>query len=494
MKASKIITLAVGFLTIALAAPVKAQDYGSGALTVSVQRLLAETQKQGLILTKSYANAQAALNQLEISERGAEAQKQATDLILRISSDFATGQVKADRLKRDSMIPLKKLTKNQTDTIALYTNGLITVEQLIQVLQPKNGYYGQLLTVLNRFQDVLASGQLPQAPAKLAPIKKGVTDAASILYARARLALLGYNSDQTNPQLTSDLTEAIKAYQADHNLDSDGVLGPNSWIGLNQDLNALITKVRINLDRTRWLPDDLGVNHVFVNLAQQKLRLIQNSQLSMTFKTINGRIDRETPMLFDSMSYLMLNPTWTVPQSILLKDKVPLLIQNPQKLYDMNMKVFNDVTNEEVDAFSIDWAQVTETYNPYTIVQSPGAHNALGFVKFPLTNPYAIYLHDTDSRALFKNSERLLSSGCVRLEKPFEFAEKVLNNEWTAESLRSATEFLVPAASASTRVRIKAKLPVYLFYLTTSVSDEGKFISSKDAYKIDAEMYGILAK
>lgn len=494
MKTSKLKILTLGFLTLALTVPAQAQLPSTGPIGLKVKQLITETQKQGLV-TARYSSATTALRQLEASGQTQEAEKQASALVFRIASEFATGQVKAESLARDKMIPEKKLTKLQQSSIAMYSAGQLNVEQLIQILQPKNEYYANLLMILNRFQSVLDQGLLPAVPASLVTIKKGVTDTTSILYARARLALLGYENDQLNSALTADLTDAITAYQTDHNLDADGILGSASWAGLNQDLASLITKVRINLDRTRWLPDDLGINHVFVNLAEQKLKLILNSEFSMSFKTINGRIDRETPMLFDSMSYLMLNPTWTVPQSILLKDKIPMLILNPQKVIDMNMKVIDDVTGLVVDPFSVDWTKITPTYIPYTLVQTPGAHNALGFVKFPLTNPYAIYLHDTDSRGLFKNASRLLSSGCVRLEKPFEFAEKVLNSvDWTADSLRTASEFLVPSAEASTRVRMKNRLPVYLFYLTVGLSEENKIILSKDAYQIDTEMYGLLAK
>ncbi len=492
MKASRHLLVVCSFLTIFATA--SAQDMNTSVLQQSVTNLLIEAQKQGLVPSK-YAKSEAALTGLINGGRVPEALKQAADLITRISYDFASGQVKADQLKRNYMVPTKKITASQTAAISQYVNGQITAADLIQVMQPKNEYYNSLVSLLQRFQQAVDSGQLVTAPAKLNTVKAGAKDTASILYARARLALLGYDNDQTNPAVTSDLTESIIEFQADHNLTADGALGAASWSVLDQDVRAVITKIRLNIDRTRWLPDSLGANHVFVNLAEQQLKLVLNSQVSMNFKTINGRLDRQTPILFDSMSHLQLNPTWTVPQSILFKDKLPLILQNPGKVLDMNMKVIDDVTGTVVDPYSVDWTQVNETFSPYTLVQSPGPHNALGFVKFPLTNPYAIYLHDTDSRHLFANADRLLSSGCVRLEKPFEFAAQILNNvQWTAESLRAASEFLVPTATASTRVKFGRSIPVYLFYLTTSVNANGKIVFSKDSYKIDSEMYGMFAR
>ena len=214
----------------------------------------------------------------------------------------------------------------------------------------------------------------------------------------------------------------------------------------------------------------------------------------MAFKTINGRLDRQTPLLFDSMSHLYLNPTWTVPQSILLKDKIPSFVANPQAVIDLKMDVINDLTGNKEDPFSIDWSRINENYSPYTLVQRPGKHNALGFIKFPLTNPYAIYLHDTNSRELFSNTERLISSGCVRLEQPFEFAEKIINSvEWNADSLRAASEYLSPEATGSTKLRFKA-IPVYLFYLTTAVNEDGRTVISKDAYGLDTDTYTVLTQ
>ncbi len=159
------------------------------------------------------------------------------------------------------------------------------------------------------------------------------------------------------------------------------------------------------------------------------------------------------------------------------------------------MQVYDDLTNLEVDPLLVDWSKVSVNYSPYTVVQRPGKNNALGFVKFPLLkNPWAIYLHDTDSRGLFENPTRLLSSGCVRLEKPFEFAEAIMNSvQWNAEKLRNASEYLLPEATTPTRINLGRTLPVYLFYLTTVVGADDEIILLKDTYGIDNNMYEILS-
>jgi len=494
MKAKNLVTAGLAFL-MTYSSVVKAQDLNP--LSAQVATLLDETNKQGMAKVK-YAAAEANLSSLVAAGRMDEARKQMSDLITKIASDLVTGQVKADDLKNRSIVTTKKLSKAQIEKISQYISGALTAEQLVDVLKPTNMHYQNLVSALTRYMDVIRSGQQMKAPTSLATIKAGVKDKASIAYARYRLNLLGYQNDAANPELSDDLTEAIKAFQANQGLTADGILGSGSWKILNQDFMGQMTQLRLNIDRTRWLPNDLGATHVFVNLAQQRLRLYVNSELSLDFKTVNGRLDRQTPILFDNLNYLILNPTWTVPQNILLADKIPKFIANPQYVLDLHMKVIDDVTDKEVDPFSVDWTKVTEDHVPYTLVQQPGKFNALGFIKFPLTNPYSIYLHDTNERNLFKENNRLRSSGCVRLEKPFEFAEKLLQaaniTTWTADSLRDASENLDPSAETSSRVRLGRSIPVYLFYLTTFVNEKGQVILSNDSYDIDSTSYSVLSQ
>jgi murein L,D-transpeptidase YcbB/YkuD len=483
-----------GLLILILASSANASALEVGLLSDQVTNLLNASQKQGLV-TGKYQAAAAKLKEYVSLSQEIEAQKQFSDIVKIIASDLATGQVKASQLRSRSIVPIKKMQPMQTDAINLYLAGRISAEDLILSVIPSNPYYSSLVNRLQKLQSVVKGVSRVPAPANLMTIKPGVKDASSILYARYRLALLGYDNDNENPILTSELTNNIVRFQENQNLVADGILGPASWSILNQDINSIISQLRINIDRARWLPDSLGVNHVFVNLAQQQLKLTLNNQVTMEFRTINGRSDRPTPILFDSMNHLILNPTWTVPQTILFKDKLPLFIENPQKVIDLKMQVYDDLTNLEVDPLLVDWSKVSVNYSPYTVVQRPGKNNALGFVKFPLLkNPWAIYLHDTDSRGLFENPTRLLSSGCVRLEKPFEFAEAIMNSvQWNAEKLRNASEYLLPEATTPTRINLGRTLPVYLFYLTTVVGADDEIILLKDTYGIDNNMYEILS-
>ncbi len=314
-----------GLLILILASSANASALEVGLLSDQVTNLLNASQKQGLV-TGKYQAAAAKLKEYVSLSQEIEAQKQFSDIVTIIASDLATGQVKASQLRSRSIVPIKKMQPMQTDAINLYLAGRISAEDLILSVIPSNPYYSSLVNRLQKLQSVVKGVSRVPAPANLMTIKPGVKDANSILYARYRLALLGYDNDNENPILTSELTNNIVRFQENQNLVADGILGPASWSILNQDINSIISQLRINIDRARWLPDSLGVNHVFVNLAQQQLRLTLNNQVTMEFRTINGRSDRPTPILFDSMNHLILNPTWTVPQTILFKDKLPLFI------------------------------------------------------------------------------------------------------------------------------------------------------------------------
>jgi murein L,D-transpeptidase YcbB/YkuD len=197
-------------------------------------------------------------------------------------------------------------------------------------------------------------------------------------------------------------------------------------------------------------------------------------------------------MLIDVAREVVLNPTWTVPRTIFVKDKLSKLRETSGGYaLDLHARVYSDINGQEVDPYSIDWNQDPSRL-PYTLVQSPGPWNALGRIKFPLTNDYAIYLHDTNERNLFIESDRLRSSGCVRLQKPFDLGAKLLaGTNWTVDSLMAATELAPVQAEKPTSLSLKRNVPVYLAYKTLTKSGN-KLISSNDPYAIDAAMYSVM--
>lgn len=413
-------------------------------------------------------------------------------IVTRMASDLSRGRVLPSALDTRTPIKVKPFAYQAQSTN--YLNGLISADQFMAVVAPKNRIYIEALTVLKTVMDIKAQNKWATKPAGLvlATIKKGVSiNPAVITYARSQLANMGYANNISSTIADADLDAAIRAFQTDNALVADGVAGANTWRALDKSADQLITQAILNLDRTRWLPDQNAAEYIYVNLALQTFQYFENEKETMSFRTVNGRLDRQTPLMVDVSREAVLNPTWTVPRSIFVKDKLEKLRANPGYAEELHAKVYSDITGQEVSPYSIDWNQDPSRL-PYTLVQSPGPWNALGRIKFPLTNDFAIYMHDTNERGLFAETDRLRSSGCVRLQKPFELGAKLLaGTKWTADALLNATELAPEQATQPTNVSLKRGVPVYLAYKTLTLSG-GKMISSNDPYGLDSALYSLM--
>lgn len=412
-------------------------------------------------------------------------------IVNQIASDLSRGRVLPSQLTTKTTIKVKNYAHKVTADAYLKSD--LTPEQFIQAVAPKNNMYKAAQTLVADLISRKAENRWMTQPASLslAVVSSKTTNRALIEYIRNKLKDFGYENNTSHLVYDEELNAAIRSFQAENGLDADGVAGSKTWALLNKNLNQLITQAILNLDRVRWLPDQISNEYIYVNLARQEFKMFRNDIEILNFKTINGRLDRQTPMMIDIAKSVVLNPTWTVPRNLFVKDKLPILKADPGYVARTNMKLYSDITGLEVDPYTVDWNQDPTTL-AYTLVQQPGPGNALGFIKFPLTNGFAIYLHDTNERNLFTEANRLRSSGCIRLEKPFEFAEALLNNpKYTAEALRQMTEFLPTPATKQSYLAPAKSVPVYLFYQTIT-SANGKILASADSYEIDAEMYNLL--
>jgi len=181
------------------------------------------------------------------------------------------------------------------------------------------------------------------------------------------------------------------------------------------------------------------------------------------------------------MTYLVLSPTWTIPPTIFRNDVLPELRKGPDYLTRKNMKILR-FDGTEVDYHSIDWVTVTAASFPFMVRQSPGADNSLGRVKFMFPNTYNVYIHDTPGRELFAKEDRSFSSGCIRIEKPFELTKYLLadNPDWTEERIKTAMN-----ADREQTVRLRRHIAVYMTYFTAWVSGTGGIHFRKDVYDRD---------
>lgn len=238
--------------------------------------------------------------------------------------------------------------------------------------------------------------------------------------------------------------------------------------------------IAINLERLRWLPDSLGATHVVVDITDFRLHVIHRHDSLMDMRAIVGRPDRSTPVFSSVINYVILNPTWTVPPTILHEDVLPAVRNDSNYLTKHHLRVFTR-KGTVVNPSDIPWDAYTGRTFPYQIRQDPGPFNSLGLIKFFIPNHYTVFLHDTNAPSLFSVPNRALSSGCIRIQSPLALAAFLLQPQgWTEDEIRKVIK-----SGKTTTVRLSRGLPVHIIYLTAYAAD-GKLQWRDDIYGMDA--------
>ncbi len=341
-------------------------------------------------------------------------------------------------------------------------------------------FYSRLKEGLARYRALAAGGGWPTIP-KGPKLEPGVQD-ARVPIIRERLRITG---DYQGPLPASgnfygpELEKAVKRLQERHALGVDGVIGPATLAAMNVSAAERVAQIRVNLERMRWVGEALPPDYLLVDITAQRVELYRDGQLAWETKAIVGRSERPTPIFRDRIEYLEFNPTWTVPPTILKEDVVPKARKDPNAVRKKGLEII-DRRGNKVEPEAVDW-NVSPNNLPYTLRQAPGPKNALGQVKFMFPNRHSVYLHDTPDRHLFQRSQRTLSSGCVRVDKPLELAELVLDDpKWNQEKFAS-----VFATKRPSSVRLKEPLPVVLSYWTAEVDAHGLMHFREDIYGQD---------
>jgi murein L,D-transpeptidase YcbB/YkuD len=221
---------------------------------------------------------------------------------------------------------------------------------------------------------------------------------------------------------------------------------------------------------------------VLVDAAGFDVSYFRDDEPIWTSKVIVGRPYRETPIFKSLITYVVFNPTWTIPPTILVKDKLPVIKRDPGYLVRNNIRVI-DASGRQVNPYSVNWSRYgAGNLPPYQLRQDPGEDNALGLVKIMFPNPYMVYLHDTPSKSLFDQDQRTFSSGCIRVERAFELAELVLNDpvNWT-----QATMAEVVASRKMRTVYLAKPVPVLILYWTAQPRPDGQVLFRNDVYGRD---------
>jgi murein L,D-transpeptidase YcbB/YkuD len=307
-------------------------------------------------------------------------------------------------------------------------------------------------------------------------LRPGMKD-SRVVALRKRLDIAG---DKENPLYDDAVRDAVKTFQTESELEVDGNLGPNTTRALNGEQKEArrpshnpIDTILVNMERWRWLPRDLGNPHVIVNVPDYTLSLYNDGKVYWHTRIVVGKPNLATPMVSAEMKFITVNPTWNVPPSIIEKEYLPALEADPQALERIGLKLTQDADGT------------------IHISQPPGAGNALGRIRFNFPNKFLVYQHDTPDKYLFAREKRAYSHGCMRVQNPLTYGEKLLSLVLPKERY---TEARLESMFGGSEININFPkfIPVHLTYQTAFVDDAGKLQLREDVYGRDAKMLAIM--
>jgi murein L,D-transpeptidase YcbB/YkuD len=401
-----------------------------------------------------------------------------TDAFFSLSSNLYYGKLESEALDTIWGIPRDKSTIPFDGYLKSMLNEG-TVQATFHQFNPPYPGYEAMVAEAKRLK-AIQSADFKVKLDLIKSIKPGDT-LESVALIKDKLAFLGYYLPDTtiNPNFYDEkATEAIRDLQEQFGYNRDGAIGKNTLKALNMPVEKKINQLYVNMERLRWMPDSLEKVYLMVNIADFTLNVLSGNDTLLSMRTIVGQDARETPVFNSRITYMVMSPSWHVPPTIKKKDVVPSVIKDIAYLDKKQMKVYDSKGNV-VDPVTVNWKKDGMKYN---FKQKPGAHNSLGKVKFMFPNKHNIYLHDTPSRSLFARDERTFSSGCIRVEKPFELASLLLADkpEWTPERIRQAMD-----SGVEKTIVLKDKVGVYIYYLTAWGSASGKINYRADVYNRD---------
>jgi murein L,D-transpeptidase YcbB/YkuD len=351
-------------------------------------------------------------------------------------------------------------------------------------MRPQHPEYALLEKALVTLQAERDKGGWSRVPA----VTRGTKVTPEPVPLRRRLAaeghLTGAAASSLSPELTPDDEAGVRSFQALHQLRATGVVDPPTLAAMNVSIDDRIEQVGLNLERWRWMPDDLGERHFLVNIPYFHLIAREHGRRVMDVRVVVGKSDTRTPMFSSTMTTVVFSPYWNIPDSIVVGETAPAALRDPQYL-DRNGIEILDLSRKgapPVDAAAVDWSDAARLKR-LAFRQRPGPGNALGRVKFLFPNPFDVYLHDTPADSLFARPSRAFSHGCVRVEEPEALAKYVLRGYagWDDARILAAMH-----AGVERHVRLTQSIPVHIVYFTTWVDESGGLHFQPDIYGYDA--------
>ncbi len=354
-------------------------------------------------------------------------------------------------------IPRKKI-----DVISLLDSLLINKGKNLSEYEPLNRQYNLLKDYLLKYYEAEKTGVWEAIAGDKKSYKPG-DSAATISQIKRRLLLTGdLTTNDTSAFYTDSLVTAIKRYQHRNGLTEDGIVGASLFKAMNRPISERIRQILINMERIRWVPAQPSTDYLLVNIPEFRLHVYEKGDYVWSMNVVVGAVAHNTVIFNGNLKYIVFSPYWNVPPGIMQKEILPGIRRDKNYLANHNME-----------------------WNGGAVRQKPGPRNSLGLVKFLFPNSYNIYLHDTPSKSLFKETKRAFSHGCIRLSEPKRLAEYLLRNDpgWNEASITKAMN-----SGKEKYVTLKQTIPVFIGYFTAWVDHDGKLNFRDDVYGHDKEM------
>ncbi len=407
-----------------------------------------------------------------------------TDALMLYASHLISGKVEQSKLRSKWDIDLNPRPENVDSllTVTLYNK---KIKSALEAVRPSHYLYKLMKFHLKGYREIAKNGGWPEIP-KGETLKKGMSD-ERIAVIRTHLIItkdLKNNASQKLEVFDEELELAVKLFQKRHNLTNDGVIGKGTIEQMNISVQERIATIRLNLERFRWTfhaPDD---DFLMVNIAGFHVRRITHRQEVFDSRVIVGKYHKESPIFKDKVTYIEMNPTWTLPYSIATHETLPKLKKDPGYLADKHMEIM-DRKGKILDPNQIDFSKYSSGNFPFILRQKPGPWNALGEVKFMFPNKYAVYLHDTPSRGLFNRQDRAFSHGCIRTENKWELLMSLMDDPdvWNMDKINEILD-----SGKTTRITLPKPVNIYIMYWTSRVDQHNLIYFMKDVYKRDDDV------
>lgn len=408
-----------------------------------------------------------------------------TDAYIKYSKEIQMGRINPTKIYPDWGVSRKYVDVISQFKIAI--NNAKLAENLVNI-EPNNFQYVQLKEQLQRYLFIAEHGGWQPLDKNATVLKLG-SHGDRVKQLSDRLIITG-ELDKKNDiyKYDQNLKNAVLLFQKEFGLKQSGIADNATVMELNIPVESRIQQIAINLDRARWLPSKLSNNFVWVNIPSYSLQVYSGNNIELAMPVIVGQNgENKTCVVTSTITSLEVNPYWGIPRRIATNEYLRKVQKDPDYLIKHKIRVYKG--NTEVDQNTINWSQYTVRTFPYYLRQDSGVGNALGNLKFMFSNTCGIYLHDTPRRDLFSKTSRSMSHGCIRVGKPIDLANYLLdsNSSWTPERLSEEIK-----AGKRKWVSLSQPIDLYIVYMTTSVDDEGVLRFYKDIYgadKIDFKVY-----